>query len=71
MNVLTFGVMIAIISLFLISIAPVFSESINTIDAEHPDIDDNAMGLMRTYPFLIFIGVILLMCFFWWRGGYD
>lgn len=71
MNILVFGVTLVIVALFLVNVAPVISESINNVDGQNPDIDDNAMNLARTMPFLIVIGVLLLLFFFWWRGGFD
>lgn len=71
MNIFTFGLSLVVITLLLVNIAPVFSESVENVDAQNPDIDDNAMNLARTFPFMLVLGVIVVLSFFWWRGGFD
>jgi len=71
MNVLAFGVTLVIVAVFLVSISPAITDSLNTVDAEHPNIDNTAFSLARLYPFIIFVGAILVLSFLFWRGGTD
>ena len=71
MNIFSFGIGLIAVVILLINIAPVISESVSNVDSNNPDIDDNAINLARTMPFLLLIGAVLILSFFWWRGGYD
>lgn len=71
MNVFVFGVGLLVVAILLVNVAPVFTDSINDVDADNPDLDNNAMSLLRLYPFLIVVGIIVLLVIFWWRGGLD
>lgn len=69
MNVLTFGISLIIVALFIFNIAPAISDSINNVDNDNPALDDNAVNLARLLPFGLFLGVIAVLLFLWWRGG--
>lgn len=71
MNVFSFGLILIVVVLLLVNVAPVLTESTNNLDSEKPQIDDNAMNFMRMYPFIIVVGAVVILSFFWWRGGYD
>lgn len=71
MNIFSFGLGLIAVVILLINVAPAFSDGVNQVDSEHPEIDDNAINFARAYPFLLVVGAVVILSLFWWRGGFD